>query len=86
MEVAFTKISPKGQVVIPADIRRAAKLGSSDKLIVYGSGDTVILKKALTEKAVTDLKSVFRLIDGKKLGLTKSDVEREIQAVRKNRK
>mgnify|MGYP001559717056 CR=1 FL=1 len=44
MEIDITKMSSKGQVVIPFDLRKGFKEG--DKLIVIKSGDKLILKKA----------------------------------------
>lgn len=41
---ATTKLSSKGQVVIPEEIRNELHLKSGDKFMVIGKGDTVILK------------------------------------------
>ena len=49
MEIAITKMSSKGQIVIPAEMRKGLKEG--DKLIVIREKDHLILKKATeTEK------------------------------------
>lgn len=42
--IDITKLSSKGQVVIPADMRGNLKEG--DKLVVIENGDQLILKKA----------------------------------------
>ena len=42
--INITKMSSKGQVVIPADMRKNIKEG--DKLLVIKSGNQIILKKA----------------------------------------
>ena len=44
MDIAITKMSSKGQIVIPKEIRKDLKEG--DKLIVIKSDDRLILKKA----------------------------------------
>lgn len=44
MEIAITKISSKGQVVIPAEMRK--NLNEGDKLIVIQNKDQIIMKKA----------------------------------------
>ncbi|HLC33319.1 MAG TPA: AbrB/MazE/SpoVT family DNA-binding domain-containing protein [Candidatus Nanoarchaeia archaeon] len=44
MEVALTKISSKGQIVIPAAMRE--KLSEGDTLMLIQSNDQIILKKA----------------------------------------
>ena len=44
MDVAITKISSKGQVVIPAEMR--GNLNEGDKLIVFKNKDQIIMKRA----------------------------------------
>lgn len=44
MEIAITKMSSKGQVVIPVEMREGINAG--DKLIVIQNGKQIILKKA----------------------------------------
>lgn len=44
MEVAITKMSSKGQIVIPIEMREGLQEG--DKLIVIQNKDQIILKKA----------------------------------------
>ena len=45
MDIEFTKISSKGQVVIPSDIRKRMKLKEGSPLAVTNKGDTILLKK-----------------------------------------
>ncbi len=45
MEVKVAKLSKKGQIVIPAEIRKDAHLEESDEFLVFGKEDMVILKK-----------------------------------------
>ena len=42
MEVV--KLSSKGQIVIPAKIRKELKLSKGDKLLLERNGDTIILR------------------------------------------
>jgi len=44
MDVAITKMSSKGQVVIPAEMRKGLEEG--DKILIIQSNDQLILKKA----------------------------------------
>ena len=44
VEIDITKISSKGQVVIPFEMRKHLKKG--DKLLIIKSGEQLILKKA----------------------------------------
>ena len=46
MEIAITKISSKGQIVIPAEMRE--NLSEGDKLLVIQNENQFILKKADT--------------------------------------
>lgn len=40
-----TKMSSRGQIVIPENIRNRMQLGNGSKFIVVGMNDTVILKR-----------------------------------------
>ena len=44
MDVAITKISSKGQVVIPAEMRK--NLHEGDKLLIIQNNDQLIMRKA----------------------------------------
>lgn len=44
-QVEVTTTSPKGQVVIPREIREKLKIGPGTRFAVYGSGDTIIFKR-----------------------------------------
>jgi AbrB family looped-hinge helix DNA binding protein len=44
MDIAITKMSSKGQIVIPADMRKDVKEG--EKLVIIKNKDQLILKKA----------------------------------------
>lgn len=43
-DLATTRMSSKGQVVIPEEIRKRLKLGAGVEFIVIGSGDAIVLK------------------------------------------
>jgi len=60
MDVAITKMSSKGQVVIPQEMRKGLREG--DKLLVIQEGDRLIMKKAskLSENFEEDLKFARR--------------------------
>lgn len=45
MEVAITKMSQNGQVVIPSEIRKDAKIKPSTKFIVFNENGNIILKQ-----------------------------------------
>lgn len=84
MEVEITRISEKGQVVIPGSLRKEMNIKKSDQFLIFGEDDTVILKKI--EK--TALKKTFDEIvkplqkAAKEAGLTKQDLSKAIRDVR----
>ncbi len=79
-------MSEKGQVVIPKDMREKLKLGPKTKLLVYGHGDTLILKKLVVPNVESELKALWSEIDqkiGKKRRPTQKEIDEEIHANRK---
>ena len=74
-EVQMTTTSPKGQVVIPQEIRQQMRIGSGTKFAVYGKGDTIIFKKVEmpTVKDFERLALFGREFAGKK-GIKEKDV------------
>jgi AbrB family looped-hinge helix DNA binding protein len=44
-EPQVTTISEKGQIVIPQSIRKELGIKPKTKFLVYGKGDTIIMKK-----------------------------------------
>ncbi len=59
-EISITKLSSKGQVVIPLEMRKDIKEG--DKLLIIRNGNQIILKKAsdLDEQLKEDLEFARR--------------------------
>tara|TARA_Y100000310_G_scaffold336283_1_gene420392 strand:- start:1194 stop:1460 length:267 start_codon:yes stop_codon:yes gene_type:complete len=60
MDIALTKMSSKGQVVIPNDMRKGIKEG--EKMIIIKNKDQIILKKAsaLDKQVAEDLEFARR--------------------------
>ena len=58
MQIDTTKMSSRGQIVIPLDMREGIKEG--DKLIVIRKNDEIILKKSIPETALWSEKSLAR--------------------------
>ncbi len=74
-------MSEKGQVVIPKDMREKLKLAPKTKLLIYGHGDTLILKKLIVPDVEQELKALWREIDqtiGKKRRLSQKEIDEEI--------
>ena len=58
MQIDTTKMSSRGQVVIPLDMRGDIKEG--DKLIVIRKDNEIILKKSIPENALWSEKSLAK--------------------------
>lgn len=83
-QFSTTRMSSKGQLVIPEEIRDQLNLKEGDQFIVLGQGDTVILKSitapSLSEFA--DLMAEARS-QAKKSKIKKEDVAAAIKKARK---
>jgi AbrB family looped-hinge helix DNA binding protein len=79
-EPQVTTISEKGQVVIPQSIRKELKIKPKNKFLVYGKGDTIILKKLELPDLKKEWDSIFKMMDKKELSIS----EKEITHVRKD--
>lgn len=55
MEIAITKMSKNGQVVIPSEIRNDANIKPSTKFIVFNEGGNILLKQLRKETLTKDM-------------------------------
>ena len=80
-----TKMSSKGQVVIPEDIREQLNLKEGHQFVVIGQGDAVILK-AITPPTMDDFKDLLKeaRFSAKKAGFTESDLKAALKKARKS--
>ena len=58
VRAATTKLSSKGQVVIPEEIRNRLGLEAGAQFVVVGEGDVVVLK-AIQPPRMTDFKALL---------------------------
>jgi AbrB family looped-hinge helix DNA binding protein len=81
--VSTTKMSSKGQVVIPENIRKRLNLKTGAQFVVLGEKDVVILKNISSPSLddFDDLISEARK-SAKKAGLKRADVRDAISKVR----
>ena len=84
-EPQVTTISEKGQVVIPLAIRQELKIKPKNKFLVYGKGDTIILKKLELPDLKKEWNEIFEMMDKKELKLSEKEIEEEIRQARKGR-
>ena len=55
MEVAITKMSENGQVVIPLEVRKDAGIKPSPKFLVFNEGGNILLKIIQKETLAKDM-------------------------------
>jgi AbrB family looped-hinge helix DNA binding protein len=84
--IATTKMSSKGQVVIPEELRERMNLSPGSQFIVVGEGDVVILK-ILTTPSMKQFDELIRKArqQARSTGMTPQDVDRAIAKVRERR-
>ena len=77
MRAATTRVSSKGQVVIPESVKKAAKVREGEDLLVVAIGDTIVMKKlsAVTFEEVA--RPIWRTV--KAIGLTGEDLDELIE-------
>ncbi len=82
--VYTTKMSSKGQIVIPEGVRDALGLASGVQFVVVGRGDTVVLK-IIEEPSMDEFKSLLTEArqSAKRAGVKKAEVQLAIQEARK---
>ena len=82
-EPQVTTISEKGQIVIPQSIRKELGIKPKTKFLVYGKGDTVIMKKLELPDMKKEWNEIFKVMDNKNLELTESEIQKEVAETRK---
>ena len=81
--IDVTKISSKGQVVIPKPIRDSLELMEGDRLIAYARGDLIILKRLDGGESIINLLSQPTREKVEEQGITRKDVEDAVEWARK---
>ena len=82
-DIATTKMSSKGQVVIPEEIRARLNLRAGSQFVVFGQDDVVILK-AISPPSLEDFDSLIAEArrQAKEAGLKPSDISGAVRRVR----
>ncbi|MBU0714191.1 MAG: AbrB/MazE/SpoVT family DNA-binding domain-containing protein [Verrucomicrobia bacterium] len=80
---ATTRMSSKGQVVIPEDVRGRLKLMPGVRFVVVGEGDVVILK-TITPPSMEGFDSLIRRCrqQARVSGMKRSNIVRAVSKVR----
>lgn len=81
--LATTKMSSRGQVVIPEDIRKRLNLKAGSQFIVVGEKDVVIFK-SISQPSVKEFDKLISQArkQAKEAGLKRSDVHEAIAKAR----
>jgi len=81
--LATTKMSSKGQVVIPEEIRKRLGLKAGSQFVVVGDKDTVILK-TISPPSMKEFNALVKEArrQARKAGLKKSDITSAVSKVR----
>ena len=81
--LATTKMSSKGQIVIPEEIRKRLNLKTGAQFVVVGDNDVVILKN-ITPPSIEEFDGLISKARkaGKQAGLKKVDIANAIKKAR----
>ena len=84
--VSTTKMSSKGQVVIPEQIRVQLALETGSQFVVVGDKDVVILKR-ITTPSISEFDGLVKQArsQARAAGLKKSDIENAVTQARKKK-
>jgi AbrB family looped-hinge helix DNA binding protein len=84
---ATTRLSSKGQIVIPEDVRKDLGLAEGDQFVVIGQGDAVILK-VITPPKLEDFQKLLSQagVMAKKARIRRADLKSAIVKVRRRAK
>ena len=82
-EPEVTTMSEKGQVVIPQSIRKELGIKPKTKFLVYGRGDTVIMKRLELPNLKKEWDAIFKVMDKKQLKLSDKEIQEEVANARK---
>ncbi len=82
--VATTRLSSKGQVVIPEEVRNRLGLKTGDQFVVVGEDDAVILK-SITPPSMRDFDAVIEKAreQARAARMKRSDIAKAIARVRR---
>ena len=63
MELALTKISKNGQIVIPSEIRKDARIKPATKFLVFNKKGTIVLKQLSKKDLLDEIRLVKEVFD-----------------------
>ena len=79
MNIEITKMTSKGQVVIPQGIREKKEIKEGEKFIVYDTDDSIVLKRVKNLEQVKNIKEFEKIFSSMwKIAKVKNIVEEDI--------
>ena len=90
MKLDITKMTSKGQVVIPQEIREEIGIKEGERFSVYDTEDSIILKRIKNLEEIKDIEEFEKTFKSmwktaKSEGIKKEDIEKEIKTYRKGK-
>jgi AbrB family looped-hinge helix DNA binding protein len=84
MEVELTRVSEKGQIVIPSTLRKEMGINKSDQFIIFGGDNTIILKRIEKDEIKNTFEQIAKPLQdaAKQAGFSKEDLKKAIRDVR----
>ena len=80
MRAATTRVSSKGQVVIPEVVKKAAGVREGEDLLVVAIGDTIVMKKLSAVSFQEVAKPIWRTV--RAMGLSGEELDEIIEEAR----
>ena len=77
MEASTTKVSSKGQVVIPLSVRRKTGIKEGERLLAIAVDDMIVLKRIVDKTFEETVKPIWDRV--RQMGLTEEDVDAIIE-------
>jgi AbrB family looped-hinge helix DNA binding protein len=84
--LATTKLSSKGQIVIPEEIRIKMGLQAGDQFVVVSDNKDTLVLKAITQPSIKEFKGLITKVrkEAKAAGVTKQSVKDAVKKARKS--
>lgn len=85
MSLEFTRLSEKGQVVIPNEMRKRMKLKEGTRFVILGLQDTIVLRKLEISQERRRLKELLveSRAKAENAGFSEKEIEHLVESARK---
>ena len=87
MSLDFTRLSEKGQIVVPSEVRKKMKLTEGTRFVILGFKDTIVLRKLELSEERLRLKRLLARSREKaeKLGFSEREIQKLLDSSRRPR-